>query len=59
MLECRSLLTTFTVNSFADDNVGVGDSGDLRYVINRANADNTGTPNVRNGREITSVFCPS
>ena len=43
LLETRSLLTTFTVNSLADDNVGVGDAGDLRYIINRANELNTGT----------------
>jgi hypothetical protein len=31
------------VNSFADTNTGTGNSGTLRYVINQANANNTGT----------------
>jgi MBG domain (YGX type) len=33
-------LTTFTVNSLEDALSGSGDSGDLRYCINEANADN-------------------
>ena len=32
-------LTTFTVNSLGDAGIGSGDSGDLRYCINLANAD--------------------
>jgi hypothetical protein len=36
--------TTFVVNSFADDNIGHGNTGDLRYVINRANAGPTASP---------------
>ena len=32
-------LTTFTVNSLGDAGIGSGDSGDLRYCINQANAD--------------------
>lgn len=43
LLEGRTLLTTFIVNSLNDDNVGSGDSGDLRYIINRANELHTGT----------------
>ena len=39
VLEGRALLSTFTVNSFADAGSGSGDSGDLRYCINQANAD--------------------
>ncbi|MEO6811589.1 MAG: right-handed parallel beta-helix repeat-containing protein, partial [Isosphaeraceae bacterium] len=37
------LLSTFTVTSLGDDNLGSGLSGDLRYVLNQANALNTGT----------------
>jgi hypothetical protein len=43
-LEDRTLLTTYRVISLGDDNVGIGDFGDLRYVINRANDLHTGTP---------------
>ncbi len=35
--------TTYTVNSLLDDNVGVGNDGTLRYVMNLANTNNTGT----------------
>ncbi len=38
------MLSTFTVTSLADNNVGAGNSGDLRYVLNRANKLDTGTP---------------
>ena len=38
MLEDRSVPTTFTVVNLADDNAGIGNAGDLRYVINRARA---------------------
>ncbi|MDB5337824.1 MAG: hypothetical protein JWN70_3443 [Planctomycetaceae bacterium] len=44
VLEVRTLLSTFTVNSMEDNNFGEGDSGDLRYIINRANSLHTGTP---------------
>ena len=43
VLEVRTLLSTFTVTSLEDNNIGEGDSGDLRYVINRANELNLGT----------------
>ncbi len=39
VLEGRALLATFTVNSLGDVGSGSGDSGDLRYCINQANAD--------------------
>ncbi len=39
VLEGRALLSTFTVNSLGDVGSGSGDSGDLRYCINQANAD--------------------
>lgn len=42
-VEGRVLLSTFTVTSLGDDNLGSGLSGDLRYVLNLANALNTGT----------------
>lgn len=42
-LEDRTVPATYFVNSLADNNVGIGDTGDLRYIINRANALNTGT----------------
>ena len=38
VLEGRALLATFTVNSLGDAGSGSGDSGDLRYCINQANA---------------------
>ena len=38
VLEGRALLSTFTVNSLGDAGSGSGDSGDLRYCINQANA---------------------
>jgi hypothetical protein len=40
VLEGRVVLSTFTVNSLGDAGSGSGDSGDLRYCINQANADN-------------------
>ena len=40
LLEGRTLLATFTVNSLGDVGSGSGDAGDLRYCINQANADN-------------------
>ena len=39
VLEGRALLSTFTVNSLGGVGSGSGDSGDLRYCINLANAD--------------------
>lgn len=42
LFEDRTVPTTFIVNSLGDDNVGVGNTGDLRYVINRANAEKLG-----------------
>ena len=38
ILEGRVVLATFTVNSVGDAGIGSGDSGDLRYCINQANA---------------------
>ncbi|HWG43169.1 MAG TPA: right-handed parallel beta-helix repeat-containing protein [Gemmataceae bacterium] len=41
--------TVYTVNSLLDTNTGSGDAGTLRYVINQANANNTGvagTPDI-------------
>src|SRR5437660_3476221 len=35
--------TTYTVNSLLDTNTGVGNAGTLRYVMNQANTNNTGT----------------
>src|SRR5581483_2960897 len=35
--------TTYSVNSLLDANVGVANAGTLRYVINQANTNNTGT----------------
>ena len=43
-LEDRCVPTTYTVNSLLDTDIGVGDSGSLRYLINLANANHTGTP---------------
>lgn len=43
-LESREVLTTYTVNSLLDANAGAGDAGTLRYVLNRANSMQTGTP---------------
>jgi hypothetical protein len=44
LLEERSLLsTTYTVNSLLDTNTGVGNAGTLRYVLNQANANHSGT----------------
>jgi hypothetical protein len=40
VLEGRVVLSTFTVNSLGDAGSGSNNSGDLRYCINRANADN-------------------
>jgi hypothetical protein len=44
IVENRTLLTTFNVTSLADNNIGSGNSGDLRYVMNLANKLDTGTP---------------
>ncbi len=55
VLEDRAVPTTFTVISLADDNVGIGDAGDLRYVINRANALQTGTPTTPDLIQFTGV----
>jgi hypothetical protein len=46
VFEDRRLLSTFTVTSLADNNVGFGNSGDLRYVLNLANRLKTGTPSA-------------
>lgn len=54
-LEARAVPTTFTVSSLADNNVGIGNSGDLRYVIERANALNTGTPAAPDMIQFTGV----
>ena len=43
VVEERALLSTFTVTSLADNNVGSGDAGSLRYVMNLANQLNAGT----------------
>lgn len=43
ILEDRCLLTTYTVNSLVDTNTGMSNDGTLRYVINQANANHTGT----------------
>ena len=43
ILEDRCLLSTYTVNNLQDTNSGVGNTGTLRYVINLANANHTGT----------------
>jgi hypothetical protein len=40
VLEDRVVLSTFTVNSLGDAGSGSDGSGDLRYGINQANADN-------------------
>ena len=42
-LEDRLLLTTFTVDRTTDTGAGTGTSGDLRYVLTQANADNGST----------------
>ncbi len=43
-LEDRCLLsTTYTVNSLLDTNTGIGNTGTLRFVLNQANANHTGT----------------
>ena len=54
-MEVRAVPTTFTVNSLADNNVGIGNTGDLRYVINRANALNTGTSTAQDIIQFTGV----
>lgn len=43
ILEDRCLLTTYTVNSLLDTNAGIGNTGTLRFVLNQANANHTGT----------------
>lgn len=44
ILEDRCLLsTTYSVNSLLDTNSGSGDAGTMRYVLNQANANHTGT----------------
>lgn len=55
VLEVRTLLSTFTVTSLGDDNIGEGDSGDLRYVINRANSLNTGTKDTPDVIQFSGV----
>ena len=40
------LPTTYTVTSLADTDTGSGDSGTLRYVLNLANANHTGTASL-------------
>jgi hypothetical protein len=55
MPENRTLLSTFTVTSLADDNFGIGNSGDLRYVINRANRLDTGTATTPDIIQFTGV----
>lgn len=55
VLEIRMLLTTYTVNSLGDNNVGTGNTGDLRYVINRANELNTGTPSTPDVIQFSGV----
>ncbi|MFT3883245.1 MAG: right-handed parallel beta-helix repeat-containing protein [Gemmatales bacterium] len=52
-LEDRTVPTTYTVNSFADNNAGSGTVGDLRYVINQANANNDGTTDTIQFSDIT------
>jgi hypothetical protein len=44
IVENRTLLSTFTVTSLADNNIGSGNSGDLRYVMTLANKLDSGTP---------------
>jgi hypothetical protein len=46
MLEDRCVPTAYTVNSLLDSNIGVGDAGTLRYVLNLANLNHTGTAAV-------------
>src|SRR5262249_8890436 len=43
LLEDRVLLTTYTVDRTTDTGAGTGTSGDLRYVLTQANADNGST----------------
>ena len=45
-VERRALMATLTLTSLGDDGVGSGDSGDLRYLINRANALRSTTPDT-------------
>lgn len=52
-LEDRTVPTTYTVNSFADNNAGSGTVGDLRYVINQANANNDGSTDTIQFTDIT------
>ena len=56
LLEDRTVPTVFIVNSLADDGVGVGvgDTGDLRYGINRANTLGPGTPDAPDRRDQRS-----
>ena len=42
-LEERCVPTTYTVNSLFDTNTGAGNSGTLRFVLNLANTNHTGT----------------
>lgn len=52
-LEDRTVPTTYTVNSFADNNAGSGTVGDLRYVINQANANNDGSTDLIQFTDLT------
>ncbi len=54
-LEERRVLTTFTVTSLADNGAGSGNSGDLRYVIERADALATGTAGAPDLIEFSGV----
>ena len=53
VLEGRVVPATFTVNSLGDAGSGSNDSGDLRYCINQANANNQAT------RQTSRVTSPT
>lgn len=53
-LEDRLTPTTYSVNSLLDASVGVGDSGTLRYCINLANTNHTGTAAAPDLIQITT-----
>ena len=59
VLEVRTLLSTFTVTSLEDNNIGEGDSGDLRYIINRANSLHTGTSDTPDLIQFSGVTLTS
>ena len=46
MLEDRCVPTAYTVNSLLDSNTGLANAGTLRYVLNLANTNHTGTAAV-------------